>query len=175
VIADVQISIEVRTALDAEIASLMAENVLKHEAIRPATMDDLPHILRMGYAFWQQTGATHIPWDVVSVEQLVQRLIEDENSLLLMAGTVGMTAAIVYPHYWNNAYIVGQEVFWWIDPEYRRTKLGLELFRALEQWAKERAHSFTMIALETSQPERMARFYQASGYKPLEIHFTRTF
>lgn len=141
--------------------------------VRLAQISDLPNILRMGREFWKASGASHIGFDERSATELILKLMSGPDGILLVAGDVGMAAAIVFPHYLNSAHITGQELFWWIDPEHRKSGIGKEMFVELEKWARSRAHSFSMIALANG--DEIGKFYLSLGYKKLETHYTRTF
>lgn len=131
----------------------------------------------MGRAFHAVTGAADlIPLDDATLERTFTQLIEGEAAVLLVVegetGLVGATGALLHPHYFNAAHLTGQELFWWIDPEHRGQ--GAALLNALEQWVSEQgAHSFSMIALEALEPDKVALIYRRRGYRPVEHSYLR--
>lgn len=129
----------------------------------------------MGRAFHAVTGvADLIPLDGPTLERTFLQLI-DHGVILVVEGEdglVGATGALLHPHYFNANHLTGQELFWWIDPEHRGA--GGKLFDALEAWVREQgASSFTMIALEALEAERVGKIYRRRGYRPVERSFVR--
>lgn len=146
--------------------------------IREATPADLPDLIRMGKAFHAVTGvADLIPMDVETLGRTFLQLMGGESSTILVkddAGIVGAVGALLHPHYFNNAHITGQELFWWVDPEHRGA--GVELLDALEDWARSMgARTFGMIALEAIDGGRAGSIYKRRGYRPVEHSYLRGF
>lgn len=145
--------------------------------IRPAVPADLPELLRMASAFHSVSGvADIIPLDRDTLERLLLSLIDAETGVIIVlegeGGLIGATGALLHPHYFNSAHLTGSELFWWIDPEHRG-KGGL-LFDALEEWVRSMgAGSFSMIALEALEPERVGLIYRRRGYRPLEHNYIK--
>lgn len=131
----------------------------------------------MGTAFHAVTGvADIIPLDRDSLTRTFVQLIENDSAVLLVieggAGLTGATGALLHPHYFNSAHLTGQELFWWIDPEHRGA--GASLLKALEEWVESRgAHSFSMIALEAQEPDKVGLIYRRRGYRPVERSYLK--
>ncbi len=87
---------------------------------------------------------------------------------------VGFLMAMVYPCWFNENIKTGQDLVWWIEPEYRSFKLARAMFDALEHWAREQgAHFFIMALTESMDPERLGRWYERRGYKLTERHYAK--
>jgi len=78
-----------------------------------AVLADVPDLVEMGRRFAMK-AAPHVGFDAHSVEQLLNGLIESENGLVLRNGN-SMFGAVIYPHPFNNAHKVAQELFWWSE------------------------------------------------------------
>lgn len=145
--------------------------------IRLATVSDIPELLRMGAAFHSVTGvADIIPLDEQSLANTMTSLIETELGVIIVLdsgdGLKGATAALLHPHYFNANHRTGMELFWWVDPEHRG--LGGKLFDALEAWVRANgADSFSMLALEALEPEKVGLIYRRRGYRPLEHSYIK--
>jgi GNAT superfamily N-acetyltransferase len=82
---------------------------------------------------------------------------------------VGIAGALMYPLYFNPAYEVVQELFWWLNPEARGSGAGEKLFQNVQTWAKDAgAAAVFMIALDDSRVDKMDRFYKRAGFHPME-------
>jgi GNAT superfamily N-acetyltransferase len=74
----------------------------------------------------------------------------------------------------TSSDLVAVEMMWWVDPEFRGT-VGKRLFVEFEKEAKGRnAKRILMACMENSNPEKVAKFYERSGYVPFERHFIKT-
>lgn len=147
--------------------------------IREARLEDIPAMVNMGRDFFCASGYADITvYDAASAEATLRMLIEQESSIAIVAVAddkiVGMAAAMTFPLYLNHAHYSGQELFWWLSPQYRGTRLGLELINGLESTAKSKGcHSFVMMSLDRSMPERLDRLYRKRGYRRSEHTYIR--
>lgn len=141
--------------------------------VRDFRKTDLPDLIRIGRAF---SAAANQP-EVVDSD-LEKTLLNIASGGVLKVGdcdgVCGVIGALVYPHYWNASVLVAQELFWWVDEEYRGTSLGLKLLRSAERSCKAAgAHSLTMLCLDDLEGARVASFYRKCGYKPQEQTFVK--
>lgn len=87
---------------------------------------------------------------------------------------VGICGAIVYPLYFNPSALVVQELWWWLTPASRGSGAGGQMFKQIEQWAKEKnASALFMIALEDARAKKMENLYIRAGFKPMERTFIK--
>lgn len=142
--------------------------------IREATIDDMDFLLMAGQSFFDSVGfPKELTFDKDVLKGVLTNLIDNENAVIYVDGKCrGAIGGIIYPYYFTGQK-AGNEMFWWVDPDHRKG-LGKKLLDKLEAWAKEKgALSFTMISLESSEPEKMHKVYKARGYTPVEHHYTR--
>lgn len=136
--------------------------------IRDATKSDLSILLHMGEQFFNASGFNELTdYDRDSTRKTLELLME--NGVLLVGESeglvVGMVGALLYPFYFNSSHITGQELFWWVNEDQRKSGIGKKLLSGLEEKAKEMgAASFSMVALEKMNPKIMDRVYKMSGY-----------
>jgi hypothetical protein len=148
--------------------------------LREATYLDLDELLRMGRAFHAVTGVADIvPLDEASLERTFIQLIDNPYGCLIVCDAgmnlCGAVGALVHPHYMNSKHMTGQELFWWVEPDYRN-RTGPLLFDALETWVSQiGASTFSMITLEALEPERVAAMYKRRGYRPAERSYIKAF
>ena len=143
------------------------------DAVRPADYADIPALVELGRAFFiasdMESLAAFCP---ESFAVSLHNMIGAEDAILLTAevagNVVGFAGAMVFPSYWNAAVRIGQETFWWVQPDYRGT-VGGALLTALEGEAKARdARTFLMVSLEALRPGAVGLLYERRGYAPLE-------
>lgn len=145
--------------------------------IRPPTLDEIPRMVALGEKFWKLTNyADKVPYvheDVItSCEQMRgQGLLLGAYDGDQIAGFIG---GIVGTSYTNFNIKIGQELFWWIEPQYRNSGVGSLLLQAVELKAKELGLAYwTMIYLVNIEPEKTKHLYERSGYKQTEIGYTK--
>ena len=148
--------------------------------IRPARLDDdMSRLIEMGRAFFAASALAHVAeFDGGSFIETLKGFSDVDTLLVAISGplVVGMVAALVYPAWFNRRHLTGQELFWWVDPEFRGRGHGMALYKALEQRIRSRkVDSFTMGATETLKPGTVARFYAREGYAPSERLYARRF
>ncbi len=89
-------------------------------------------------------------------------------------GAVGMAAAMAYPMWFNSGHLTAQELFWWVEPEFRGGTMGAELRRGLEDWAKcMGCLTMEMGLIEGLRSEALAEVYERAGYAPKERIFCK--
>jgi GNAT superfamily N-acetyltransferase len=72
----------------------------------------------------------------------------------------------------SSGIMVAVETFWFVTPGKRGN--GLALVDAFEQWARDNGCvKAAMIHLVDSHPESLKRFYEMSGYVPVEVHYVK--
>lgn len=143
--------------------------------IRAALETDIPALLEMGERFavaadlHSKTG-----YDAESTERLFRQLIWSDGGILLVLdadGPQGAAGGLVYPCVFNNAHLTGQELFWWVNPEWRGN--GLALFHALEEAARVKGvQSWTMASIGI-EDERLDRLYRRAGYHPSDRNYIK--
>lgn len=144
--------------------------------IRLAVPDDGPDLMRMGEAFFQESGyADQFPFDRVSFAHTCASL--GQADLLLVVeqngAVVGMAAADMAPSICNHSVLFARECFWYVDPPYRKG-IGRKLIPALEALVKERgASALDVVAESGKRSDALARVYRAGGFSPSENTFRK--
>lgn len=147
--------------------------------IRHAQVNDIPQLIIMGREFWSHCEMRHlVEYNPGTIEALYQNIIGGDEHVALVVEDkdilVGVATALVFPCWMNSDVLTSQEINWWLDPDYRGGRLGLELLDALENAVLEKgAGSFMMVALDNLEPDRLAKLYARRGYVPFEHTFLR--
>lgn len=143
----------------------------RRDLTRTATDDDLPDCLRMAREFCKAAG---LPGDDGSMLATLRTLMDAGGLFVTGSPVHGMAGVLVYPAYFNTSRIAAQELFWWVDPDARRSGAGRALLGAIEAYARQAgAHTLTMICLDDVDGDRVAAFYRSEGYRPLERNFVK--
>lgn len=147
--------------------------------IRRATHDDLDQMIRLGVAFYQESPfAALVEWDEESfVKTISAFLSESINGVLLVVqredALVGIAGAVIFPLYFNMNFRVGQEMFWFVQPD-ERNGAGAALLDALEaETTKLGADVFMSACLAGKREKALDRVYQRRGYVPSENTYMR--
>lgn len=149
--------------------------------IRHAEPDDLDALLSMGRDFFDHSpNGTFTTFDENSLTATLMALMSGvTGGSILVAETagevVGMAACVVYPFYANHSTLMGQEVFWWVKPEFRKG-IGGSLLDELEAEAKRKgAKVFLGAHLSGERNAAFERLYRRRGYTPAENTHLRIF
>jgi hypothetical protein len=144
--------------------------------IREATAADFHAIAAVGQHFYETTAYRDIPY---SPESMLRWLpIMRQQRLLYVADDagriVGGIGGLFAPLYFNDSHRIAQEMFWWVEPDYRTTRAAIRLLRAIELGVSQAGCSWlSMLLLEGENAERIEKFYLCDGYRPSERAFTK--
>lgn len=148
--------------------------------IRPAVPQDIFRLADMGQAFFKEAGfasklaseGKRLEFDLESFGRTVAALIEHGVLLVATSGDdpIGMAGAGLAPAWWNRNVLTAQELFWYIDPNFRiGFGFGTELMAALEAAVTNLGVVlFSMSAEEGLRSEALGRLYRQRGYFPTE-------
>lgn len=135
--------------------------------IRHAGVEDIPAVMALGKAFADEAGVTDlVGWDDASVERLLGVLIDNDDGLLLV-GNRTILGGLAFPHPFNNAVKVWQELFW--------RSHGFEGVKALkmaEEWMRERGVTRSLMIGIDTMPD-VSALYMRLGYRPAERTFIK--
>jgi|TARA_R110000803_G_C11804967_1_gene299895 hypothetical protein len=143
--------------------------------IRKAEKKDRKRVIEMAKNFYSVAGYDpHIPFDDETACELFECCMnmglcyvaeEDE--------VVGFVLGVAAPSIMNKNYLIGSELAWWVEPEHRG-KVGIKLLKHIEQSAEEIGLKiWSMMALESQNPESVEKIYLNSGYKKTETTYSR--
>lgn len=109
-----------------------------------------------------------------NIEELCETILAQPNIIYIEEENKGAILGIVYPHWWNPSVLVAQELGWWVEPEYRKTSVGIRLLKQFELEVTRRGASVNMmICLEEVDPDYVEQLYTRLGYHKLERIFAK--
>ena len=93
-------------------------------------------------------------------------VLEDEAEEL-----AGALMGVVYPEPYSDE-LTATEFAWFVRPGHRGE--GIRLYRAFEQWARERGCArIRMVHLTDVMPAKLANVYRRLGFEPAEVHYVK--
>jgi GNAT superfamily N-acetyltransferase len=147
--------------------------------VRKATEADLPKYIVLAESF-HVASPMHgvIGFDAAGYSQFYLSSLQNDSVGIWLAEIdaeiVGICGALVYPMYFNPSALVVQELWWWLTPASRGSGAGGQMFKQIEQWAKEKnASALFMIALEDNRAKKMENLYVRAGFRPMERTFIK--
>lgn len=143
--------------------------------VRDGTAEDLPAVVEMAREFWKHTMYDE-PYDQDHVHMMASMALDHGLlAILEVDGKVeGFTAGVRGPLLGCASVQTGTEIAWWVNPESRKGRNGLALMKHIEDQAKAQGVKYwTMIVMESCQPEVGEAIYRRMGYQKSETSFTR--
>lgn len=136
--------------------------------IRQATPDDMPHILACARAFHAYGVWKHVPLDETAFCAFAEAVVNGAGAIFVSDD--GMCGGVVSPFYFNPAFRLAAELFWWAPSE------GRALREAFEAWAKDQGASAVQFsAMADEHLPAVSRLYRMAGFKPVETAFVKEF
>ena len=145
---------------------------------RQATIEDWPFVQKYGRQFFDLSGWKKVLGDDADCTQGLDQLIGAPNVFFMVAEDgdkiVGGIGVVVAPSQTVQTKLLAQELFWYVDEDYRHTRVAIQLYLSAERWAKDvGAVAITMALLEGSMPDTVAEMYTRMGYEQVERIFVK--
>lgn len=145
----------------------------KKFTVRKATAADLDYIIGQFPAFSKHYGTKKALFGDAEYARAAM-LTTIENHLVLVAeseaaGVRGFIAGFVACHPYNPAIRVLTELFWWVEPEFRRTRAAILLMNEFIEWGKSHCDWVTFGIMETTPVKDSAILKR--GFIPYERNF----
>ena len=140
--------------------------------IREARPSDFDKILDLSSVFWESTI-----YDEDFDRDHTLKMVELSHSHELLAvldidGVVGFCSAIMAPILGSPKAYGATELAWYVMPEHRGGKSGIQLMMFMEDLAKKAGVKyFTMVAMHSSM--EVGSIYERMGYKKNETCYTK--
>lgn len=139
-----------------------------HPTLRYATLEDIPHLLELGQKLFKGSPMEPMKFDPDKAKaQLEKAIIGDKKDFLVLVSyyedrVVGVLAAYAFTPVFTNQRIAC-EVFWYLEPEFRKGSRGIDMMKAYEYWAKLVGCVVAQYGWLVSSPERMPVLYERTG------------
>lgn len=142
-------------------------------ALRLATINDLFACSVMMKNFIQSTDYKDL-YDVTYAQEFAKTHLTNPNGVTIVIdndGLQGMLAAIATNHPFIPV-VTTTDLCWWVEPEARGNRQGIELIKAYEYWAIEKKKA-RLVTLASMNNERVDRIYERLGYTKTEHAWTK--
>lgn len=168
-----------KSKLSLEPLSMDTQDSLPEQHIRRANLSDVPKLVVLGL---ETLGSTpyedHTRPDTNRIRENFEKYIimDVTEGMVLVAvnngEVVGGIAGAVFQPLWTNSRGV-LELFMFVDPEHRGTRLGKDLMDAYEYWAEHvaRADFIQYPYFPDVHPEGIKKLYNRRGFTELEQTF----
>ena len=142
-------------------------------AIRRATAADKPEWLRMRQGLWPEAPVEYLDYDLDDI------LANPDQAVFIASQADGKPVAFIETGLRSHVEgcetsPVGYIEAWYVDPHVRGQKLGREMMRAAEQWAREKGMS-EMASDTWLENEISIAAHLKLGYSEAErlVHFVK--
>ena len=141
--------------------------------IRRATAEDKPEWLRMRQGLWPEAPIEYLDYDLDEI------LADDEQAVFVAAGADGSLVAFIEAG--MRSHVEGCETSpvgyieaWYVDEHVRGQKLGREMVRVAENWAREKGMA-EMASDTWLENELSIAAHLKMGYYEAErlVHFVK--
>lgn len=142
--------------------------------IREANQSDLDRITELGSRSLKDGPYAGIIEDKPEVAREFATKVLTTGKILVAEAAgrvVGLLGFIVADHHFSGQRYAA-ELMWYVEPEHRKSSLGLDLFFAAEQAAKEMGAKSMVF---TAPNEAIGAAYKRRGYSQLEVTYQKVF
>ena len=148
--------------------------------LKIATWDDYSDIQSMIMKFGQTMYSGHFEFDEYKVAQGITDFLNAPGTekIVILATTedgtnVGLIAGVCSEAPFSTKKLA-YEMVWWMEPQYRKSRLALELSNAFEYWTQKVGADINQMSLvECDHSDSLEKYYKRKGYTLLERGFIR--
>lgn len=108
------------------------------------------------------------------IKNILAMYLNEPNVFCICDKGKGAIMGAVLPYMFNPESKYAYDIGFFVEPEYRGTRVALNLLLRFESKAKEMgADRVVMVGLALHRFKQMERFYAKLGYRNLETHFIK--
>lgn len=136
-----------------------------------ATIEDFDEIKAMALKFAEEAYISDL-FEEKHLEKLIYSLLQGDQSqrIIILEPGKGMLAGMSAPFPFGP-FLLATEIAWWVEPEARSSGLGVELLRAFEYWAKEKANC--RLVHMVSMDSKVGKLLEKQGYEAKEYAYMK--
>lgn len=144
--------------------------------VRVAKVEDYQVVRVMAQKFYATTTqAKKIPWDEETAQLYFCDMLACGFCLLAYKDSepVGMLGCMVTPALLNKNYKIATEIFWWVEPEARNSRVGIQLLKGAEELARYVQCALLVMGTLDNSPAELGAVYEHLGYKCQETSWVK--
>lgn len=137
--------------------------------IRPLEPDDVPGVIGLGSHMHQESVYRHFDYSENKFGRLLYHYITNPNTCFAYVGTSGsvlngVLLGSIDEHYFGTD-LIASDTLWYVSPQSRGSRVGLQLLRTFEKWAKDRNAAEIYMGVSTGvNPDKTGGVLQKLGY-----------
>jgi RimJ/RimL family protein N-acetyltransferase len=138
--------------------------------LRLANNNDIRDLNRFARKFFEHSPYAREHFDRDKVEAVIRSLVNADrtSSTVIVCESegrvIGVIAGTATTILFNNDK-VASEIMWWVEPEHRRSRAGMDLLMAFEAWADYAGcEKVQMIALDNDYSRALDTLYRRKNY-----------
>jgi hypothetical protein len=142
---------------------------MKMYRIEQATIEDLPQCLVCAEKFINFYGFV---WNLDSATKTITHILDQGIFIIAKEEdkVIGGAAAMLLPNLWNSNELIFQEMFWWVEEDYRTGSIGIRLLLELEKQApKDATIVISILPKSNIKNETLSKL----GYVVRELAYTK--
>jgi hypothetical protein len=142
---------------------------MKMYRIEQATIEDLPQCLVCAENFINFYGFV---WNLDSATKTITHILDQGIFIIAKEEdkVIGGAAAMLLPNLWNSNELIFQEMFWWVEEDYRTGSIGIRLLLELEKQApKDATIVISILPKSNIKNETLSKL----GYVVRELAYTK--
>jgi len=142
---------------------------MKMYRIEKATIEDLPQCLVCAEKFINFYGFV---WNLDSATKTITHILNQGIFIIAKEEdkVIGGAAAMLLPNLWNSNELIFQEMFWWVEEDYRTGSIGIRLLLELEKQAPKNA---TIVISILPKSNIKNKTLSKLGYVVRELAYTK--
>tara|TARA_B100000780_G_scaffold97489_1_gene67955 strand:+ start:829 stop:1287 length:459 start_codon:yes stop_codon:yes gene_type:complete len=137
--------------------------------IRPIEPKDLPGAIDLGFQMHQESVYQHFNYDPNKCGRLIYDFMTNPDTRFAYVGTFdgelnSILLGSIGEHYFGTDLIASDTV-WYVSAQSRGSRVGLQLLRAFEKWAKERNAAEIYMGISSGlSADKTGAMLQKLGY-----------
>lgn len=133
-------------------------------------MTELDYILEASKRFYKEAGFEY----PTNAREYYQSLLDNDFIFAKVIIGKGFIVGCVTPYFLTPHLRVCSELAWYVEPEFRGSKVAIKLIREYEKEALSRGcDKINLVALESLTPDKVGNIYKKLGYNKLENHYIK--
>ena len=146
--------------------------------IRPIKEDDIVAVVGLGYQMHQESVYRDFDYNPNKCGRMVYRYMTNPDTHFAYVGTHNDTLNSILlgsigEHYFGTD-LIASDTLWYVSPQSRGSRVGLQLLRAFEKWAKERDAAEIYVGVSSGlSADKTGAMLQKLGYDVVGGNYKR--